>query len=224
MNMNDLAPDLNNVWLALMNIAQGRGASIMFIGARAGTSVSYCANNFAKLSQSRATKAVWLLDLDFFKNSQLENFKTNGAKLSGPFDMCFGMRPFWRLIPSYQETDLKSVIVGMRIDDSKLFISRFRGEKLKQGQNIQIGPAAKYWQNLKQHIELTIIDAPPVEISRAGIAIAPDIDAIVIVVDESSDFDEIAALRDELTARGGNIIGLVIVEENTQSNKKMARA
>lgn len=222
--MNDLTPDLNNVWLALMNIAKNSGASIMFIGVRAQTGVSFCAREFAQLSQSRATKAVWLLDLDFFANGQLEKFKKDGAKFTGPFDMCFGVRPFWRLNPANHEADIKGAIVGMRIDDSKLFVSRFRRDRLKSGQNIQIGPAAKYWQNLKKHIEITIIDAPPTEASRAGIAIASDVDAIVIVVDSESDFEETAALRDELISRGGNLIGLVVIEEAKSQKKNFARA
>lgn len=220
--MNDLSANLDSVWLALMNIAKGDGASIMFISPNQGAGTSFASQNFAKLSQSRATKAVWLLDLDFFANKQLENFKRSGAKFTGPFDMSFGIRPFWRLLPNSQDVDLRSIIIGMRVDNSKLFISKFRSEKLKSGQNIQIGPAPKYWQNLKEHIELTIIDAPSTDISRAGLVIAQDIDAIVIVVNEQTDFDQTAILRDEIIARGGNIIGLVVVESINAN--KMARA
>lgn len=220
--MSDLTPDFNNVWSALINLSQGNGATIMFIGARSQIGTSFCASNFANIAVKRATKGIWLLDLDFFSNAQFENYRAKNNNFSGPFDMCFGARPFWRLVPSNLEIDLRTIIVGMRVNNSKLFISRFRHEKLGKGQNIQIGPSPKFWETLKKNIEITIIDAPSTDTSRAGLAIAQDMDAIVLVVNSNSNVEETEVLRDEIYARGGNIIGIIMVEDNAIKQNEMS--
>lgn len=215
--MDSQVQELNNVWTALQSVAKFGGASVMFLGVGIGDSASFCARNFAQIAQNRANKAVWLLDLDFFNNGQYNEFTKNGANISGPYDMTFGQKPFWRLSPANQNVDLSSLLVAGRIDQSKLFVSRFRRDKLLNNQSIQIGPMPEYWAALRNSIDMVIVDAPSIDISRAGLALISDMDGIVLVIDSvSSDAQDVAALRDEILQRGGNCLGAIMVN-NSQS-------
>jgi hypothetical protein len=206
--------DLNNVWAALVSVATHGGASIMFIGTGVGDSVSYCARAFSEIALNRATKPVWLLDLGFFSENQFSHFSKIGANITGPFDMTFGQKPFWRLNPN-NNSNVQELLVGARVGNSNLFISRFRREKMQAGQNVQITSTPDYWKALRQNLEVVVVDAPPLEQSRAGLALVPDMDAVVIVIDSNNtDAVDGIELRDEIVARGGNCIGAIVVNNS----------
>lgn len=206
----DISQDLNNVWAAMAQHLKAGGANIMFVGICQGDGTSKVAANFARLCATRASGAVWLLDLDFFNNGQFARIANANVKVSGPFDMTFGQKPFWHLTPYSKEE--KSVVSGYRIGESRLFVSKFRRELLNPNQAIQITPNAQYWSAVKNKVEITIIDAPPVSVSRAAFAITPDVDAIVLVIDaDNGDPDAAINLREEIELKGGNCLGAVLV-------------
>lgn len=206
----DISQDLNNVWAAMARHLEAGGANIMFVGINEGDGTSRIAANFARLCASRASGAVWLLDLDFFNNGQFGQIANLNATVSGPFDMTFGQKPFWHLTP-YSEHE-KAIVSGYRIGSSKLFISKFRRELLKPNQMIQIAQQPQYWAAVRRKIEITIIDAPPVSNSRAAFAILADMDAIVLVIDaDNGDPDAAIALREEIERKGGKCLGAVLV-------------
>ena len=222
--MNDLSQNLQNVWSALAKVSGGNGASIMFIGAKSGDGTSMCARGFAKLCENRATKSVWLLDLDFFADGQFNFFNRGKESWNGPFDMTFGQTPFWRAVP--RSTDGNQgfrSIVGYNLKGTKLYVSRFIKASLKPGQTLQIGPSPAYWAKVCEKIDVTIIDAPALERSRAGLALVSQIDAVVLVIDgENGDPRDSMVLRDEILSRGGNCIGVVVVNSNKKSKKRAA--
>ena len=129
--------------------------------------------------------------------------------------MTFGRAPFWRATPRMAgAAQGEGAIVGYRVGNTKLFVSKFRRETLSQGQSIQVGPAPEYWRAVKNAIDITVIDAPPIEKSRSGLAICQDMDAVVLVLNANSDGRDAFELRDEILARNGNILGVVMVNGN----------
>ncbi len=206
----DNSNDLNNVWAAMASHLAIGGANIMFVGLCQGDGTSKIAANFARLCASRAAGAVWLLDLDFYNNGQFARIANANVKVTGPFDMTFGQKPFWHLTP-YSQDD-KGAVSGYRIGESRLFVSKFRRELLKPNQVLQIACQPNYWAAVKQKIEVTIIDAPPISQSRAAFALIPDTDAIVLVIDaDNGDPDAAMELKSEIEAKGGNCLGAILV-------------
>lgn len=212
--MEDYSEELQNVWTALANDAGDGGARIMFIAARSKTGVSALARSFAKLAMNKTAKACWLLDLDFYQNRQFVAFGGDGQKWQGPFDMTFGVRPFWRNVPKRRglESNEPETIVSYQVGTSRLFVSKFRPEYLYEGQSLQIGPSPEYWQAVKNSIDITIIDAPAIDRSKAGLAIAADMDGIVLVVDGDADPRDAIILRDEIIGHGGHCLGVIVVK------------
>lgn len=199
------------------------GATIMFIGARIGDGTSSCAQSFAKLAATRAERSVWLIDLDFFVDKQFASLGGASGNWQGPFDMAFGKLPFWRAIPRGQSGQGEGALVSYRVGKTKLFVSRFRREALQNGQSIQIGPAPDYWRALRGAIDVTVIDAPALEKSRAGLALCAEMDGVVLVVNSAADPRDAIDLRDEVINRGGRILGVVVVSGRSMPRNKIAK-
>lgn len=215
--MRDITGDMQIIWSSLASVAGNKGATVMFIGARAGDGVSSCARAFAKLSSVRSTKSVWLIDLDFYSNGQFNALGGNeNGNWSGPFDMSFGKNPFWWTVPRGKYNG-KNALVGYRVGATKLYVSKFRREELEENQVIQIGPAPEFWQTIRENLDITIIDAPPLENSHAGLALVSEMDGVVLVIDaENTNPKDAIDLKDEVIARGGNCLGIVLVTKEKQ--------
>lgn len=221
--MSDLPGQMQNVWSALAGIAGGRGSAVMFVSARTGTGTSLVARAFAQLCAARAPRSAWLLDLDLFGNGQLRFLAAAAgaadpatglpAGWPGPYDMTFAVAPFWRATPRGPDgSHGEGAVVAWRVGGSKLFVSGYRPEALAPGQTLQVAPAPGYWSTLAAAIDVTVVDAPALERSRAALALAADMDAVILVVDGADgDPADVMEMRDELLGRGATILGAVVV-------------
>lgn len=196
----------------------------MFVGARRSDGVSECARAFAQLSAARASRPVWLLDLDLFKGGQFSALGGDEGGWSGPYDMTFGQAPFWRALPRSADGRMgEGIVVSYRSPDGRLFVSRARREALLQGQSLRVSAAPDYWRAVRNSVEMTIVDAPPLESSRAGLAIAADMDGVVLVVDtERGDARDAVEMRDEVLSRGARCLGVVVVKPGRRRLKGAA--
>ena len=70
-------------------------------------------------------------------------------------------------------------------------------------------PTADYWNALRRHADLIVIDAPAAERSQAALTIAPFVDDMVLVVAaDEPDVRAPAILRDAIAEAGGHCSGL----------------
>jgi Mrp family chromosome partitioning ATPase len=217
--VSDLPGQMQNVWSALAERAGGRGAAVMFVSARSLTGTSMVARAFAQLSAARAPRSAWLVDLDLFANGQMRALGAESAAWPGPYDMTFGQPPFWRATPRAPDgSQGEGAIVGWRVGASKLFVSAFRAEALSPGQTLQVAPAPDYWRTVAGIVDVSVVDAPALERSRAALALASDMDAVVLVVDgRAGDPADVMDMRDELLGRGATILGAVVVSPDPRA-------
>jgi Mrp family chromosome partitioning ATPase len=223
--MDSISDQMQGVWSAVAAATGGAGAAVMFMGARRGDGISTIARNFAELSAARAARSVWLLDLDFFADAQFQALGGASGRFGGPFDMTFGKMPFWRASPRAADgSQGEGAVVGYRSNVSKLFVSRFNKTALSPDQKLQVAPAPEYWRAVRNHVDLTIVDAPALEQSRAGLALVADMDGVVLVIDaENGDVRDAIEMRDEVLGRGGRCIGIVVSEAGRKAPKKPAK-
>jgi hypothetical protein len=224
--MNTIGDQMQGVWSAVAAATGGAGAAVMFMGARRGDGVSMIARSFAELSATRAARSVWLLDLDFFTDAQFQALGGGSGRLGGPFDMTFGRMPFWRASPRAPDgSQGEGAVVGYRSRIDKLFVSRFNKSALSSEQKLQVAPAPDYWRAVRNHVDLTIVDAPALEQSRAGLALVADMDGVVLVIDgENGDVRDAIEMRDEVLGRGGRCLGIVVSEPGAKMMRKPAKA
>jgi hypothetical protein len=219
--MDNVQGQLQGVWSAVAAATGGAGAAVMFMGARRGDGISAISRGFAKLSATRAARSVWLLDLDFFSDGQFKALGGASGRFGGPFDMTFGRMPFWRASPRASDgSQGEGAVVGYRSNTDKLFISRFNKSALRADQKLQVAPAPDYWRAVRHAVDMTIVDAPALEESRAGLALVADMDGVVLVIDNDyGDVRDAIEMRDEVIGRGGRCLGVVVAGAAKRSRK-----
>lgn len=224
--MGRIHGQMQGVWSAVAAATGGAGAAVMFMGARRGDGISTTARAFSELSATRAARSVWLLDLDFFGPGQFQALGGEGADFAGPFDMTFSTQPFWRAVPRAPGGGQgEGAVVGYRTDNPKLFVSRFNAAALSGSQKLQVAPAPDYWRAARAKIDVIIVDAPPLEQSRAGLALVPDMDGVVLVIDGArSDVRDAVEMRDEVLGRGGRCLGIVVTHARSQTPQQQKAA
>src|SRR3546814_17290266 len=70
-----------------------------------------------------------------------------------------------------------------RAGPSRLLVSRFRHESLRDGQTAQVGNQPEFWDNLRERINFTVVDTPAASQSVAGLVISRLADMVVLVVE-----------------------------------------
>lgn len=218
--MFDLTDELYNlVEMYRTRADQRRGAVLAFVGLHSGVGVSTCAGAFARLVAPNSARGVWLYDLDFYANEQYGAFSSAQAQqlygnIGPPMDPTLQMKPFWQVSPLLVRSDGREVssawyLAVHQIGQHRLFVSRFRNEALEGGQNVHVTQAPAYWQKVRDAIDLAIIDTPARDRSRSILAVAPDVDGVVIVADHGTDPNAVSALQAEIEAAGGRCLGLI---------------
>jgi hypothetical protein len=211
-----ISPDqLGGLWSTAIASSGSGGGAFMFVAASADDSSSEVAAAFAEMAAARVSNAAWLLDLDLFANLQFRRFGGAEGGLQGPFDMAFGQEPFWKITPRARAPDQgRSALVGYRVPDSRLFVSYFDRSVLEAEQSVKVTPAAAYWNAVRNRVDLTVVDAPSLDRSRVGLALAQDMDGVILVVNgERADPAVTAEIRDEIAARNGRCLGVVVTND-----------
>ncbi|MBL4617903.1 MAG: hypothetical protein JKY46_09410 [Robiginitomaculum sp.] len=198
---------------------QSRGAVLAFASAKKGAGVSTCAQGFARLLAPNLVRGVWLFDLDFYINGQAANFSSTQAQhvygqFGPPLDPTLQQKPFWRVSPQLVRNDGREVssawhLAMHQIGQHRLFVSKFRNQSLETGQSVHIIRAPSYWQRVRDAIDLAIIDVPSRDRSRTLLAIAPDVDGVVLVAEHGTNPNELKLLQHEVEAAGGNCLGVI---------------
>jgi Mrp family chromosome partitioning ATPase len=216
--MRDLRSDLGDLYRALAQTPGVEGGrSVMFMSARSGEGVSSVAASFALLAAQHARRAVWLVDVDLKRNHQFNTFAV------GPFAQAFGgvgppysaalkTQPFFTVEPEDAEANAGlGLFTAHRVGDTRLMVTQFDKSRLKSTQAIRIRTQPDYWQAVRAATDWAVVDAPALELAGAGLAIASQMDRVVIVVraDETTPAD-VDAVRREIEAHGGKVAGVVL--------------
>lgn len=219
--MRDLRPDLENLWRSLRRMpSAGAGRAVMFLAAHEGEGTSSVAASVSLLAEARSQRAVWLVDLDLETNRAFFGFENGFAgQLGQParaFDASLGVAPPCQASrPAGMQraamVDNRHLLCAHQIGQSRLLVTRLRGELLTANQKVRFRPGDDWWQALRAKADWIIIDAPALERSGASLALASQVDGVVLVVrSDRTRADAVAAARDEVEANGGQVVGIVL--------------
>jgi hypothetical protein len=197
----NLTEDLTQLIDQLEPIARpgGEGRALMVMGDGRGAGASTVARELARLAARRSQRGVWLFDLDFTGNTQ-----SRAARVQGPaFDARFGREPFWR----FSADPRQARIVARESVVPNLFVTQMQCRGDKPAATLHEAP--DYWAAVRRSIDLAVVDAPGS--SRAPLALAPDMDGVILVADaRMSRTDGIVARRQAIEARGGIVAGVIL--------------
>lgn len=216
--MVDLTSEMAELWAALGPVPTQQGRVLQFVSARTGEGTSTIAREFARLAAVRARRPVWLIDADLYDQSQLQAVAMEPdryGQVQGHASASPDGSAFFTIHPPMKDR------AGRPLEDARLlharaalggrlWITRLRSEALHPAQRIQFLPTGAYWDAMRRHADYVVVDAPAADRSDAAVALAPYMDASILVVaaDEGA-AGERAALRDSLETAGGLVAGLV---------------
>jgi Mrp family chromosome partitioning ATPase len=219
--MKDVRRDLADLARSLERIpARNGGRQVMVIGADLEDDASSVAASLSLLMSGRASKSAWLIELDLVGNQQFHAFQNNLFRKTGrpgrAYDASLNVKPFFQIVPELRTRNGEKrvrpkYLAAHQIESSKLMVTRFRNELLHQGQRVQINSQADFWHRLRGVADWAVIDAPPLDFSRAGLAVCRHMDGVICVVTaDNTKVDQITALRSEIETHGGHCLGVVV--------------
>jgi Mrp family chromosome partitioning ATPase len=214
--MRDLRQDLSSLWRIAVQVQPAKGGRvILFMSAHKGEGTSSVASSFAMIAASRSARTAWIVDLDIRRNYQYTSFAQGIVKDAGrpgrALDASLGAEQIYTVAGHESDLSYGKLLNAHQIEGQRLLVTRFRSDRLAPGQKVQLRTAPGWWSALRAAADWVIIDAPCLERTRAGLAFAGQADGVVLVVkaDETPAAD-VAALRQEVEAHGGTVIGVVM--------------
>lgn len=219
--MQDLRADLTNVWRTAERLTSPSGArAVMFIAASSFEGTSSMAASFALLTSKRARRMAWLVDLDLRNNSAFKGFQKgfahDVAQPGRAFDASLGTNQIYTISPhtissAGQRSKPEKLLAVHQIKNERLMVTRFRNERLRPAQRVHVQTQPVWWNKLRRAADWITVDAPALERSGAGLAVASQVDAVVLVARaDQTNAEDLTALRREVDMHGGNIIGVAM--------------
>jgi Mrp family chromosome partitioning ATPase len=216
--MVDLTSEMAQLWSSLGPWVPGHSKVLQFASATRGEGVSTIAREFARLACERTRRAVWLIDADIPEahqhtalQAEVARFGPLGAETPASPDgsAFFTVQPP-RYGPDRQPWPDASYLGARQVGAKKLWVTRFRRDLLRGGQQIHIVPSDQYWQALRRHADVVIIDAPSADRSGTAAALARFVDTTVLVVAaDGGDVRRTNALKESILGGGGACAGIV---------------
>lgn len=193
---------------------------MMFIAARSGEGTTSMAASFALMAADRSSRSTWLVDLDLRRNHAFRGFEEGFAEGAGApgraYDASLSETPIYSVSPQTvavegRHSALSKLLTVHQIIGTRLLVTRFRNERLRQGQRVQLRTSPSWWNALRGAADWIVVDAPALERSGAGLAFAGQMDGVVLVVTaDGTTAEEVIALRQEIEAHGGTVIGVAM--------------
>lgn len=216
--MVDLSTDMAELAGRLLAAPGGSGRAVQFVAAEAGEGTSTVAREFAAAVAAEARRGVWLVELDVLKGEQYAAVAADPQRfgpLGAPTRASPNESSFFSVDPKLQGVDGRAwpdirYLDAYPVGEARWWITRFRREALKPGQAVRILDAPAYWNTLRAHADLVVIDAPALSHSEIAPVIAPLVDDNVLVVSgQRTDMDGPQALKAALVQAGGRCAGMV---------------
>jgi len=211
--MLDLNAEMAELWGSLGAPTPGRARLVQFVAARGREGTSSVAREFARFAARRAGRSVWLIDLDLLSSNQFSEIDADpgrygeiGAPVAASPDdsMFFTVRPP-QMGPDGEPVPDARYLSAHGLKGSRFWVTRFRTELLKPRQT----PGGPYWEIMRNHADLVVIDCPAADRSEAALTVAPFMDQTVLVVAaDEPDVRPPALLKDAITTVGGRCAGV----------------
>ncbi|MEM6946489.1 MAG: hypothetical protein AAF486_00190 [Pseudomonadota bacterium] len=201
--------------------APGGGRSVLFVTPSSRGAVQTAALGFAQAAARRATRPVWLLDLDLRNNGLFHAVDPGKADAGNAraraFSAAFDAEPIYRsaaggAIITKNGVQPAKLLTLNEVPGDNLMVSRFRVEALEGGQKLALSPSNAWWTAARAKTDWICVHALPLEETSSALAICADVDHVVVVVEaDATPAADIAALKDEVEAAGGSVLGAVMV-------------
>ena len=220
--MRDMREDLGGLWRSANRLPSTPGGRVcLFASAHEDDGMRDVAASFALIAAARASKPVWLLDLDFRHNRVFGAFERGFAKGVGKpvkaYDGGLDADPIYGSLGTgplrTRNTDPDRMLTLHAIEGTSLLVSRFRTESLAEGERLRLQDSTDWWRAARQRTDWVCVTAPPLVKSGAGLVACREADGVVLVIRaDKSRIEDVALIREEIEGHGGRILGAVMTD------------
>jgi hypothetical protein len=219
--MIDLRSDIIDLQRALMQVLEPAksegGRTVMFMSATRGEGASSVAASFALLAAEASRRPAWLIDLDLKRNNAFNTFAVGAfARAFGgvgpPYSAALKTQPFFTIeLDDPTASNGLGLFTAHRVGDTRLMVTQFDAARLLAGQSIRIRAQPAYWAAVRAATDWAVVDSPSLDRASAGLAIASQMDAVILVVRaDHAEAADVEALRQRVQAHGGKVVGVVL--------------
>lgn len=217
--MHDLRGDLETLWRAAGRLTRAGtgGRTVMFMAARSREGTSSVAASFALMTAERARRSTWLVDLNLMGNRTFRSFERGFAPGIGrpdrPYDASLGVAPIYDILGKGRSIRRvrPKLFAAHQIQGTRLIVTRFRRDRLYSDERVRLSTRSDWWDALRHAADWTIVDAPSLNVSGVGLAMASQMDRVVLVVEaDRTTPADVLALRREVEDHGGRVLGIVM--------------
>jgi hypothetical protein len=215
--MVDLSAEMPELWASLGAPPAGRPRVLEFVAALDGEGSSTVAREFAHYATRVLGRRVWLVDLDLMGQSQAGAIAAEPARY-GALGAAAAATPdgsmFFSVQPPLKRPDGRPwpdsrYISAHPVGGAGFWVTNFRRDAMRGRQGVHVLPSGDYWNSLRRHADLIVVDAPAAERSQAGLTVAPFMDEVILVVAaDRGDVRASADLRDAVIESGARCAGL----------------
>ena len=223
--MVDLNAEMAELWSSLGAPAPGRPHVIQIVAARRGEGTSTVARELARFTSARAGRKTWLVDMDLATSGQYQTIAASPDRF-GVMGPAVAASPdgsaFFTVQPPAPRAEGgvwpdSKYLSAHNVGGPRLWVTRFTREALRGTQKVHIIPGADYWQALRRHAEVIIVDSPSTDRSQSALTVAQHMDQTVLVVSaQQPDVRPPAQLRDALATAGGRCAGVFFNRASVQ--------
>jgi Mrp family chromosome partitioning ATPase len=214
----------------------GRAPVLVMLSAETGAGTSYVARHLALLAAAHYApygQRAALIDLDLTNQGQAAFFRSHEGQTEfgvsqGPYDATFGVEPFWQVSPDGVDDQghRKSTALygGLHlIGSTGLAVTEFRWSEIKAGQTVHITAAREYWNAVRDHFAVVIVDAPALDRTDIALTVVPEADKTAIICSNGRASDATQKqLSDRIKAENGRCAGLIVNAGPAYSHSQLA--
>jgi Mrp family chromosome partitioning ATPase len=217
--MVDLTAEMAQLWASLRAPWRGQTRIVQFAAARSGEGTSTIAREFAYYAAPRVQRPVWLVDADLLESPQQNTIAARTGRYGGlgrQTDASPDGSAFFSVRPPEPAGEGEPIptarfLVAYPVGGARLWVTRFRRELLQPWQKVEVEGAGGYWEALRRHAGLIVVDAPAADRSAASAVLAPLMDfTILVVAADLSETQAPADLKRAITKAGGRCEGLFL--------------
>ncbi|MEL7454792.1 MAG: hypothetical protein AAGJ50_15635, partial [Pseudomonadota bacterium] len=175
------------------------------------------AASFALMTAARSRRSTWLVELDLCSGAVFDGFEAGFAADVGrpgrAYDASLGLPPIYDILgPATPERKVRTKLLAVhQISGTRLLATRFRTHLLGPRERVRLSTRPDWWAHLRRSADWIIADAPCLARSGAGLAVAAQMDGVVLVVQSDRTPPEaIVSLREEVEDHGGHVLGIVM--------------
>ena len=197
------------------------GKAVMFVTPEDVSAVRDAAIGFARHVAARSERPAWLLDLDLRSNGVFHHLDLNAAgegdRPGRAFNASLDVTPIYkpvgrRILATLSNANPMKLLSVHELAGQNLFVSRFRAEAVAEGQKLALNRSPDWWQAARRKASWITVHALPLAQGGAALSFCRDVDGVVLVVKaDETPLEDVAAMREEVEAAGGHVLGAVML-------------